>query len=162
MKRWGASAAFADYDNDGDIDLFVANYVTYQLEHNQECYERGTRAYCPPADFAGALDVLYRNNGDGTFTDVTQKAGFINANGKGLGVVWGDYDNDGYADLSVANDTTPDTLYWNKGDGTFMEVGTFVGVAFSGRGTALSGMGISFGDYDNDGWLDRVCDELPG
>ncbi len=155
-ERWGASAAFADYDNDGDIDLFVANYVTYQLENNQECYERGIRAYCPPADFAGALDVLYRNNGDGTFTDVTQKAGFINSNGKGLGVVWGDYDNDGYADLAVANDTTPDTLYWNKGDGTFMEVGTFVGVAFSGRGTALSGMGISFGDYDNDGWLDRV------
>ena len=155
-ERWGASAAFADYDNDGNIDLFVANYVTYQLENNQECYERGIRAYCPPADFAGAQDVLYRNNGDGTFTDVTQKAGFINSNGKGLGVVWGDYDNDGYADLSVANDTTPDTLYWNKGDGTFMEVGTFVGIAYSGRGTALSGMGISFGDYDNDGWLDRV------
>ena len=155
-SRWGTSAAFADYDNDGDIDLFVANYVAYQLENNPVCFERGLRAYCPPADFVGALDVLYRNNGDGTFTEVTQKAGFFNANGKGLGVVWGDYDNDGYPDLAVANDTTPDTLYRNKGDGTFMEVGIFVGVAYSGRGTALSGMGISFGDYDNDGWLDRV------
>ncbi|MBI1929140.1 CRTAC1 family protein [Candidatus Poribacteria bacterium] len=155
-ERWGTSAAFADYDKDGDLDLFVANYVDYRFENHSVCYRGELQVYCPPADFVGAPDVLYRNNGDGTFRDVTQEAGAFNPSGKGLGVVWGDYDNDGYPDLFVANDTTPNMLYRNNGDGTFTDVALFVGVALGGKGVPLGGMGTSFGDYDNDGWLDLI------
>ncbi|MBI1929660.1 CRTAC1 family protein [Candidatus Poribacteria bacterium] len=114
------------------------------------------RIYCLPANFVGAPDVLYRNNGDGTFTDVTQEAGLFNPDGKGLGVVWGDYNNDGYLDIFVANDTTPNMLYKNNGDGTFTDMAHFAGVALGEKGIPLSGMGVSFGDDDNDGWLDLV------
>ena len=155
-KRWGTSAAFADYDNDGDLDLFVANYVAFQLENNLVCYRRDRRDYCAPSDFAGTPDVLYRNNGDGTFREVTREAGMFHPNGKGYGAVWGDYNNDGYPDLFVANDLTPDMLYRNNADGTFTDVALFVGVALGGRGVPMGGMGTSFGDYDSDGWLDLV------
>jgi len=155
--RWGTSCAFADYDRDGDLDLFVANYVNYQLGDHQSCQRRNLQVYCPPSDFVGAPDILYRNNGDGTFTDTTLDAGLVpQENGKGLGVVWGDYDNDGYPDLSIANDTTPDMLYRNNGDGTFVDVALFIGVALGMKGVALGGMGVNFGDYNNDGWLDLV------
>ena len=156
-ERWSTSAAFSDYDKDGDLDLAVANYVEYPLENNSVCHRGGHRVYCPPADFDGVSDQLYRNNGDGTFTDVTQETGlFAPTPGKGLGIAWGDYDNDGYPDLFVANDTTPDMLYRNSGDGTFMDVALFVGVALGAKGVPLGGMGVNFGDYDNDGWLDVV------
>jgi enediyne biosynthesis protein E4 len=161
-ERWGTSAAFADYDNDGDLDLFVANYVDYQLENHSVCHRGGLPVYCPPADFEGAPDLLYRNDGDGTFTDVTAEAGVYNPSSKGLGVVWGDYDNDGDSDLFVANDTTPDMLYRNNGDGTFTDIALFVGVALGGKGVALGGMGANFGDYDNDGWLDVVVTNFQG
>ena len=156
-EHWGTSAAFADYDKDGDLDLAVANYVKYQLEHPSVCHRGGHRVYCPPADFDGVPDLLYRNNGDGTFIDVTRETGlFTTTPGKGLGMAWGDYDNDGYPDLFVANDTTPDMLYRNSGDGTFMDIALFVGVALGAKGVPLGGMGVNFGDYDNDGWLDVV------
>lgn len=155
-ERWSASAAFADYDKDGDLDLFVANYLDYRLEENTICYRGDLRVYCPPADFTGAADMLYENKGDGTFVDVTRESGVFNSEGKGLGVVWGDYDNDGYPDLFIANDTTADMLYRNNGDGTFMDVALFVGVALGAKGIPMGGMGTSFGDYDNDGGLDIV------
>ena len=153
-ERWSSSAAFADYDRDGDLDLFVANYLDYRLEDNTICHRGDLRVYCPPADFTGVADVLYENKGDGSFADVTRESGVFNPEGKGLGVVWGDYDNDGYPDIFVANDTTADMLYRNNGDGTFMDVALFVGVALGAKGIPMGGMGTSFGDYDNDGWLD--------
>ncbi|MDE0503658.1 MAG: CRTAC1 family protein [Candidatus Poribacteria bacterium] len=155
-ERWSASAAFADYDKDGDLDLYVANYLDYRLEENTVCHRGDLRVYCPPADFTGAPDTLFENKGDGTFVDVSRKSGVFNPEGKGLGVVWGDYDNDGYPDIFVANDTTADMLYRNNGDGTFMDVALFVGVALGAKGIPMGGMGTSFGDYDNDGGLDIV------
>ncbi|MDE0041680.1 MAG: VCBS repeat-containing protein, partial [Candidatus Poribacteria bacterium] len=126
---WGASAAFADYDNDGNLDLFVANYVQFDIENNPECGAIGVRTHCGPGAFRGTASVLYRNNGDGTFADATEKAGVWNPNGKGMGVIWCDYDNDADLDLFVANDKVEDWLYRNEGDGTFNDVGLTSGVA---------------------------------
>ena len=156
--KWSSSCAFADYDRDGDLDLYVANYIEYSLEDNPWCgrKDKGIRGYCQPNNFPGLPDTLYQNNGDGTFTDVTRQSGIYNPNGKGLGVVWGDYDNDGYPDIYIANDSTENFLFKNKGDGTFEEVGFFNGVAFSETGVAENGMGTAFGDWDNDGWLDLI------
>ncbi|MBI1927124.1 CRTAC1 family protein [Candidatus Poribacteria bacterium] len=154
--HWSTSCAFADYDRDGDLDLYVVNYIEFNIAENPWCglKEKGLRAYCEPNNFPGQPDILYRNNGDGTFTDVTKGAGIYNPNGKGLGVVWGDYNNDGYPDLYVANDSTENFLYQNKGDGMFEEVGFMAGVALNENGVAENGMGTAFGDWDNDGWLD--------
>ena len=154
-ERWGSCCAFADYDNDGDLDLFVSNYVVFNLEENPICSSRGIRVYCGPETYEGVHDILYQNNGDGTFTDVTKSAGLYNP-GKGFGVVWGDYDNDGDLDLFVANDTTPNFLYCNNSDGTFAEIAMMAGVALSESGMAFNGMGANFGDYDNDGYLDII------
>ena len=154
-ERWGSCCAFADYDNDGDLDLFVSNYVVFNLEENPICSSRGIRVYCGPETYDSVPDILYRNNGDGSFTDVTESAGLYNA-GKGFGVVWGDYDNDGDLDLFVANDTTPNFLYCNNSDGTFAEMAMMAGVALSESGMAFNGMGANFGDYDNDGYLDII------
>jgi hypothetical protein len=154
-ERWGSSCAFADYDNDGDLDLFVSNYVVFNLEENPVCSTRGIRVYCGPETYEGVPDILYRNNGDGTFTDVTKSAGLYDS-GKGFGAVWGDYDNDGDLDLFVANDTTPNFLYRNNSDGTFTEMAMMAGVALSESGMAFNGMGANFGDYDNDGYLDII------
>jgi hypothetical protein len=153
---WGTSCAFADYDADGDLDLFIGNYVDFKLERNKWCgRERpGERAYCTPEVYDGTPSLLYRNNGNGTFTDATRQAGVDNPNGKALGVVWGDYNNDGRIDLLVANDTEPNFLYRNNGDGTFTDVALVAGVAYGENGKALSGMGVDFGDYDRDGFLD--------
>ena len=154
--RWSTGCAFADYDNDGHLDLYVVNYIVFNLEENPWCglKEKGIRAYCEPDNFPAQSDTLFRNNGDGTFTDVTKSAGIYNTTGKGLGVVWGDYNNDGAPDIYVANDSTENLFYRNNGDGTFEEVGFMVGVALSENGAAENGMGTTFGDYDNDGWLD--------
>ncbi|MBM3238040.1 CRTAC1 family protein [Candidatus Poribacteria bacterium] len=155
-ERWGAAAAFADYDNDGDIDLFVANYVDFKLENNPVCKRLNVRLHCSPEVFDGTPGVLYRNNGDGTFTDVTQKAGLFNPNDKGMGVSWCDYDNDGDIDLFVANDRTPDRLYRNNGNGTFTDIAFLSGIALSETGVAMSSMAPILGDIDNDGWFDLV------
>ncbi len=161
-ERWGTSAAFADYDNDGHLDLYVANYV--QLNRNrlpafgssQFCQYRGIPVSCGPRGLLGSRDRLYHNNGDGTFADVAVRLGIDRSGHYGLGVVWGDYDNDGDQDIYVANDSNPSELYRNNGDGTFEEVGLLSGVALSENGFAQAGMGADFGDYDNDGRLDLV------
>ncbi len=154
--RWSSSCAFADYDRDGNLDLYVVNYIVFDIDENPWCglKEKGIRAYCEPDNFPAQSDTLFRNNGDGTFTDVTKSAGIYNTTGKGLGVVWGDYNNDGAPDIYVANDSTENFFYHNKGDGTFEEVGFMVGVALSEDGAAENGMGTAFGDWNNDGWLD--------
>lgn len=154
--RWSTGCAFADYDRDGNLDLYVVNYIVFDIDENPWCgfKEKGIRAYCEPDNFTAQSDTLYRNNGDGTFTDVTKTAGIYNTTGKGLGVVWGDYNNDGTPDIYVANDSTENLFYHNTGDGTFEEVGFMVGVALSEDGVAENGMGTAFGDWNNDGWLD--------
>ena len=155
-ESWGTSCAFADIDNDGDLDLYVVNYLnTDQVRRNKCGSATGTQTtYCHPDNFDGEADILYANNGDGTFTDITRLSGIYNNTGKGLGVTFGDYDNDGDADLFVANDSTANFLYRNNGDGSFMEVGVQAGFAYNGHGQAEAGMGIDLADFDNDGLLD--------
>ena len=155
-SRWSTSCAFADYDRDGDLDLYVVNYIVFDIAVNPWCglKEKDLRAYCEPDNFPAQSDTLYRNNGDGTFADVTKSAGIYNTTGKGLGVVWGDYNNDGAPDIYIANDSTENLFYRNNGDGTFEEIGFMVGVALSEDGAAENGMGTAFGDWNNDGWFD--------
>ncbi len=153
--RWSSSCTFVDYDQDGNLDLYVVNYLDYDIGKDGEWYDtNGRRIYSNPRVYEGVSDTLYRNRGDGTFTDVTQRAGVYNDTGKGLGVTCGDYDNDGRIDIYVANDTTPNFLYHNMGDGTFMDLGVIAGVAYNEDGVAEGGMGVDFGDYNNDGFLD--------
>ena len=150
-----ASAAFADIDRDGDLDLYVCNYVEYALETDIPCYFKNTlRIYCGPNEYHGIADVLYRNNGDGTFTDITKSAGVYQPTTRGLGVVFTDVNNDRWIDIYVANDMSPNTLFINQQDGTFREEGVLRGVAFNGDGLANGSMGIDAGDYDNDGDMD--------
>lgn len=156
-ELWGSSAGFGDIDNDGDLDLYVANYVNFGFDIHKTCADsNGKEGYCHPSVYDGLPDVLYLNEGDGTFADVTESAGLSSANGRGLGVVFGDYDNDGDADVYVANDTVRNNLWNNQGDGTFEDVGLMTGVAFSEAGVAEGGMGTDFGDFDDDGALDIV------
>ena len=155
-NQLSSSCAFADYDNDGDLDLYTVNYVQFNLEENPKCTHQGVSTYCTPEALPGQSDSFFRNNGDGTFSDITQSAGLFAPTGKGLGVVWGDYDNDGDPDIFVANDTTPNFLYQNNGKGTFQNIALFAGVALSMEGRPYSGMGTNFGDFDNDGDLDIV------
>ncbi len=150
-----ASAAFADIDRDGDLDLYVCNYVEYALETDIPCYYNNSlRIYCGPNEYQGIADVLYRNNGDGTFTDITESAGVYEPTTRGLGVVFTDVNADGWVDIYVANDMSPNTLFINQGNGTFQEEGVLRGVAYNGDGLANGSMGIDAGDYDNDGDID--------
>ncbi len=159
---WGMGCAFGDLDNDGSLDLYVANYVDVDIEKLGEpgsapnCTYRGIATFCGPRGLPGGRDVLFHNQGDGTFADVTDQAGIDTGPYYGLGVVMGDYDQDGKLDIYVANDSTPSSLYHNNGDMTFSDVGPQAGVAYSGEGLEQAGMGTDFGDYDNDGWLDLV------
>ncbi|MXV75460.1 CRTAC1 family protein [Candidatus Poribacteria bacterium] len=156
--QFSSGCAFVDLDVDGYLDLYVVNYVQFDPKTNPECTRQGIRTYCTPEALKGAPDILYRNNGDGTFTDVTAEAGISGADGKGLGVVCGDIDNDGDSDIFVANDTTPNFLYRNDSDTAIKmtEDALFAGVALSEEGRAYSGMGANLGDFDNDGYLDIV------
>lgn len=164
--RWSSSATFFDYDSDGYLDLYVVNYVHYRLDGSAPiCLEtpafnatEKVRGYCHPKHFEGASDRLYRNNGDGTFTDTTDVANIRDPggmfHGKGLGVVAADFDVDGNPDIYVANDDTPNYLFYNKGDGTFAEIAILTGCAYSADGIAQAGMGVDAGDYNSDGFLD--------
>ena len=159
--RWSTGAAFVDYDNDGKLDLFVANYVDFDLNHLPEfgqgktCQFKGVPVQCGPRGLPGAGDSLYHNNGDGTFTDVSKKAGVSDPNGYyGMGVICSDFDDDGLVDIFVANDSTPNFLYHNNGDGTFKEIGFISGTAVNGSGKEQGSMGVTLGDYDHDGMLD--------
>lgn len=161
-ESWSASCAFADIDNDGDVDLYVTRYVDFSVKNNKYCtLFEAVRSYCHPNVYNGLPDILYRNNGDGTFTDVTQAAGVAKI-GNGLGVVFGDYDDDGWIDIYVANDSTPNFLFHNKGNGVFDEVGFRAGVAVGIDGKALAGMGADMGDVTGDGLLDIFVTNLDG
>jgi hypothetical protein len=160
--RWGTSAAFGDFDNDGYLDLYVANYVDLDLKQLPElgsgpfCTYRGIKVSCGPRGLKGARDRLYHNNGDGTFTDVTEAANIDPDGYYGLGVLWLDYDKDGCLDVYVANDSSPSLLYHNNCKGGFTEVGVEAGVAYSSDGREQAGMGIDSADYDHDGWPDII------
>ena len=154
VLEWSAGCAFADVDADGDLDLYVANYVKFSVETHTPCRDKGILVYCSPRVYDGVKDVFFRNNGDGTFTEDTQNAGFDNLAARGLGATFGDYDADGDVDLYVANDADANFFYINDGSGRFQEQSQFSGVALSEHGMVENGMGVAFGDYDNDTWLD--------
>jgi hypothetical protein len=149
---FGTSAAFFDYDEDGRLDLFVANYVDWAVAKDLVCTLDGThKSYCTPESYKGQSPLLFRNKGDGTFEDVTTKAGVRDPSSKALGVAVLDYDGDGWPDLFVANDTQPNKLLRNDGKGHFTDVGMTAGVAFSETGVARAGMGVDAADYDGSG-----------
>ncbi len=160
-SRWSTGAAFLDYDNDGRLDLFVSNYVDFDINHPPEfgkgriCQYQAVPVQCGPRGLPGAGDMLYHNNGDGTFTDVSKKAGVSDPSGYyGLGVICSDFDGDGLVDIYVANDSTPSFLYHNNGDGTFKEIGFNSGTAVNENGSEQGSMGVTVGDYDHDGRFD--------
>ncbi len=161
--RWSTSAAFVDYDRDGWLDLYVANYVDFTPAGNKPCFEAaGARDYCAPTAYRSIPDRLLRNRGDGTFEDASQRAGITQAFGNGLGVSVGDYDSDGWPDIYVANDATPNQLWMNRRDGTFEDMGLLSGTAYNAAGRPEGSMGIAAGDYDRDGDEDLVVSNLIG
>ena len=159
---WSTSAGFFDYDNDGKLDLFVCRYLEWTFDNNIPCGDKapGNQAYCHPDNFKGVTNVLFHNNGDGTFTDVSEQAGVANPAGKGLGVAFADYDGDGWTDIYVANDSVMCFLYHNKGDGTFEDVSLKAGAGYNEDGKPFAGMGVDFADYDNDGRPDIFVTDL--
>jgi enediyne biosynthesis protein E4 len=157
---WSASAGFVDYDNDGKLDLFVTRYLDWTPEKSKTC-GAASPTYCPPSEFGSTTNILYHNRGDGTFEDVSMPSGIASSKGHGLGVAFADYDGDGYTDIFVANDVTNQFLFHNNGDGTFTERGVDAGAALSNSGKMLSGMGVAFQDYDNDGLPDILVTQLP-
>lgn len=159
---WGTSAGFFDADNDGDLDLIVVNYVHWTRDAELECNgPKGERDYCNPRNYdAPARDTFYRNNGDGTFTDATQAAGFDKAFGNGLGVAFGNFDNDDRTDVYVANDGNPNQLWMNRGDGRFENDALLAGCAVNAQGAAEAGMGVATFDADGDGDLDLFMTHL--
>jgi hypothetical protein len=149
---FSTSAAWLDYDKDGKLDLFVCNYVEWSVEKDQFCTLDGkNKSYCTPQSYKGQSATLYKNRGNGTFENVTQRAGLADPTSKSLGVAVFDYNNDGWLDLFVANDTEPNKLYKNNGNGTFTDEALTAGVAFSEAGTPRAGMGVDTADYDNSG-----------
>ncbi len=151
-KMWSVGGGWFDYNNDGLLDLFVVNYCKWEVNKDHYCsIKQGVRAYCHPKYYAPLHNSLYRNNGNGTFTDVSKETGIAAAMGKGMSVSFADYDGDGFLDAFVANDTTQNFLFHNLAGKRFEEVGLFAGVAYSRDGTALSGMGSDFKDVKNDG-----------
>lgn len=161
--RYATSAAFGDFDGDGNLDLYVCHYCHWSPQTNRVCKNaRGEKDYCSPDIYDADPDRLYRNRGDGTFEDVTRKAGLDRVAGRGFAVAWLDYDGDGHEDLYVANDLNPGFLWRNRGDGTFEEGAVRAGCAFADSGALLSGMGIGLGDYDNDGREDLFISNFSG
>ena len=176
--RWGAGCCFLDYDRDGHLDLFVANYVSYDPARAPKpgeamyCLYNDIPVPCGPQGFTGGTNILYRNRGDGTFVDVSEESGIARPRGAssmvfvgknwqptgsyGMGAATADFDNDGWPDIYVASDTAPSLLYRNNHDGTFREIAVPAGCAFDENGVAMSGMGVGLGDFDGDGWMDIV------
>ncbi len=150
-KAWSVAAGWFDYNNDGLLDLLVVNYLNYNIKTATHCVQQGLPAYCSPVDFLGTPNILYRNNGDGTFTDVSEPSHISKYVGKGMGLAFADYDNDGFTDIFVSNDTFENYLLHNNEDGTFTNVAMLAGVAYNAFGNAIAGMGADFRDIDNDG-----------
>jgi hypothetical protein len=167
-RRWNTGCAFVDYDKDGYLDLFVANYIDFDpktapLPESGPCLYKGLMVACGPPGLQGGKNILFHNNGDGTFRDVSERAGILKTQGTyGLGVLVSDFDNDGWPDIYVANDSTSAALYKNNHDGTFTDIAIEAGVAFSPDGKPQAGMGVSAGDYDCDGNLDIVKTNFAG
>ncbi|MGH9370368.1 MAG: FG-GAP repeat domain-containing protein, partial [Vicinamibacterales bacterium] len=159
-RRWGAGCAFLDYDRDGRLDLFAANYIDLDLENTPVpesglCRYKGVPVACGPPGLTGGRNVLYHNQGDGKFDDVSERSGIIRASGTyGLGVSTLDFDDDGWVDLYVANDSNPSALYRNNRDGTFTDIAVSAGCAYSQDGKPQAGMGVAVGDYNRDGRMD--------
>ena len=157
---WGIAAIYLDFDVDGDLDIFVVNYLVYELSMPVTIF-KGIVGYGHPRSYKGTPDVLYRNNGDGTFTNIAETAGVTNPEtnlkeGRGMAAVACDYNNDGFPDIYVTNDTNRNFLYHNNGDGTFTDESLFVGVGYDESGVAEGSMGVDCGDYNRDGWLDLI------
>jgi hypothetical protein len=162
--EWAVAGGWFDYDNDGRLDLLVVNYVQWSPETNRSCGDqaRGIQIYCDPRVFQGLPNRLYRNRGDGTFEDVSARAGLLTHVGKGMSVAFADYNHDGHLDIFVTNDTVPNFLFRNNGDGTFAESALLAGVSVTDSGRPISSMGTDFQDYDNDGWEDIHVTALAG
>jgi hypothetical protein len=161
-KPWSVAAGWIDYDNDGLLDLFVVNYLDYSLSTAHSCKTGNIVDYCSPDEYRGTPNILYRNNGDGTFTDVSQQSHISQYVGKGMGVAFADYDGDGFTDIFVSNDSIPNFLLHNNGDGTFTDVALLAGVAYNENGKAVAGMGTDFRDIDNDGMPDIFLTAMYG
>ena len=163
-ERWGVGCAFGDADLDGDLDLYVANYIDFSRDYTSTvpCVWKNVDIFCGPRGLLPAGDVFYRNNGDGTLSDHSEEAGIAGAKYYGYGVVLGDFDRNGWPDIFVANDSAPNNLYQNQGDGTFVDEGLSAGVAYSGDGTEQGCMGAAVGDYDNDGYFDIFVTNFEG
>ena len=168
QRRWNTGCAFVDYDRDGNLDLFVANYIDFDpktapLPESGPCLFKGIMVACGPPGLTGGKNILFHNNGDGTFSDVSEKAGILKTHATyGLGVAVSDFDNDGWPDIYVANDSTASALYKNNHDGTFSEIAVEAGVAYSPDGKPQAGMGVSVADYDGDGNFDIVKTNFAG
>ena len=161
---WAVAGGWFDYDNDGWLDLFVVNYVKWSIALERPCGDktRNLRVYCHPKYFEELPNTLYRNNGDGTFTDVSEESGIADYYGRGMSFAAADYDLDGFMDVFVTNDYAPNFLFRNLGDGTFEETALLVGAAMRDDGSLISNMGSDFRDFDNDGWPDIVVVALSG
>ena len=153
---WSIAAVYLDFDADGDLDIFVVNYLVYALSMPVTTY-KGIVGYGHPRSYEGTPDVLYRNNGDGTFTNIAETVGVTNpSEGRGMAAIACDYDNDGFPDIYVANDTSRNFMYHNNGDGTFTDESLFIGVGYDEKGVAEGSMGVDAGDYNGDGWFDFI------
>ena len=150
-KAWSVTAGWIDYNNDGNLDLFVVNYLSYKLDSAALCHVNKLPAYCAPNDFVGTSNILYQNNGDGTFSDASMQSHISQYVGKGMGVAFADYDDDGFEDVFVSNDSYPNFLFHNNGDGTFTDVAAISQVAYNDNGKTVAGMGAEFRDVNNDG-----------
>jgi hypothetical protein len=160
---WSTSAGWLDYDRDGRLDLFVARYMEWDFQRGSlYCGDPrpGFRAYCHPDNFKGASNLLFRQKADGTFEDVSASSKIYDPEGKGLGVAFADFDNDGWTDVFVANDSIRQSLYRNRGDGTFEDVALMAGAGFDENGKTFAGMGVDAADYDSDGYMDVVITAL--
>jgi len=162
--KWAVAAGWFDYDNDGKLDLWIVHYAKWTLATDRYCGDpaRGIRIYCHPKYYEGLASTLYRNRGDGTFEDVSAKAGIAAFPGRGMSLAFADYDHDGYQDVFVTNDNMPNFLFHNRGDGTFEEVALLAGVALRSDGKPVASMGTDFRDYDNDGLPDISFTALAG